>query len=156
MSMTWWERWAFNAFHGVVTITGVVYFYMKYAMMPLDPFSVINHPWQPAALSLHLVAAPVFVAFFGMLFRSHTLRKIASPNPANRRSGWISLVSLSAMALSGYLLQVASTPAVVTVMLWIHLSTSVIFVVGYSLHLLVGWRVSRMTVAHLRQAGLST
>lgn len=158
--MKWWEQWAFNALHGVVAVTGVLYFYMKYLVTAVDPFAVINHPWQPAMLSLHLLAAPFFIAFFGMLFRSHTLKKLTSPNVGNRRSGWISLLSFSAMALSGYLLQVASTPALLTVMLWAHIATSVVFVAGYSLHLVIGWRISRVssmaTSTLPRQAGLPT
>jgi hypothetical protein len=158
--MKWWEQWAFNALHGVVAVTGVGYFYMKFLVTAVDPFSVINHPWQPAMLSLHLLAAPFFIAFFGMLFRSHTLKKITSPVAGNRRSGWMSLISFSTMALSGYLLQVASTPNVVTVMLWTHITTSVVFVAGYSLHLVIGWRISRVssmaTSTQPRQAGLST
>ncbi len=141
--MKWWEQWAFNALHGVVAVTGVVYFLMKYVMTAADPFAVINHPWQPAMLALHLLAAPLFIAFFGMLFRSHTVRKLVSPNAANRRSGWMSLISFSAMALSGYLLQVMSSPAWVTAMVWAHVSTSVIFVAGYGLHLVIAWRLSR-------------
>ncbi len=141
--MTRWERWTFNAFHGLVAVTGIVYFYMKYLLAPTDPFAVVNHPWQPAMLSTHVVAAPVFIAFFGMLFRSHTLRKILSPDPRNRRSGWTSVISFSAMALSGYLLQVASSPAWVTACIWAHVATSLLFVVGYTVHLVVGWRVNR-------------
>ena len=143
--MKWWEQWAFNGLHGVVTGSGIAYFYMKYLATAVDPFAVINHPWQPAMLALHLLAAPFFIAFFGMLFRSHTLKKLTSPNAGNRRSGWASLLSFSAMALSGYLLQVASTPELVTVMVWAHASTSVVFVVGYSLHLLIGWRIGRVS-----------
>jgi hypothetical protein len=64
------------------------------------------------------------------------------------------------MALSGYLLQVASTPALLTVMLWAHIATSVVFVAGYSLHLVIGWRISRVssmaTSTLPRQAGLPT
>lgn len=141
--MKWWEQWAFNGLHGVVAVTGTAYFYMKYAATPIDPFAVINHPWQPAMLSLHLLAAPFFIAFFGMLFRSHTLKKLTSPNAGNRRSGWMSLLSFSAMALSGYLLQVASTPGLVTAMVWAHASTSVVFVLGYTAHLVISWRLGR-------------
>ena len=141
--MKWWEQWAFNGLHGVVTVTGLAYFYMKYAVTAVGPFAVINHPWQPAMLSLHLLAAPVFIAFFGMVFRSHTLKKLISPSARNRRSGWMSLLSFSAMALSGYLLQVASTPEFVTAMVWAHVSTSVMFVVGYSAHLFISWRLGR-------------
>ncbi len=158
--MKWWEQWAFNTLHGTVAVTGAVYFYMKYLVTAVDPFSVINHPWQPAMLSLHLLAAPFFIAFFGMLFRSHTLKKLTSPAAGNRRSGWMSLISFSTMALSGYLLQVASTPTLVTVMLWAHVSTSAFFVAGYSLHLVIGWRMSRVsdiaTTTLRREAGLST
>ena len=143
--MKWWEQWAFNVLHGVVAVTGVVYLYMKTVMMPLDPFAVISHPWQPAMLSVHVVAAPCFIAFFGMLFRSHTLRKLLSPNAGNRRSGWMSLLSFSTMALTGYLLQVASSPVWLTVFVWAHVSTSLIFVAGYGAHLVIGWKLSRVS-----------
>ena len=142
--MTWWERWAFNAFHTIVAVTGVGYFFMKYAMTTDDPFALINHPWQPAMLSLHVVAAPFFIAFFGMLFRSHTVRKLLSPNRANRRTGWTSLLSFSAMAVSGYLIQVASNPALITVLIWTHIATSTLFVIGYGVHLVIGWRVNKL------------
>ena len=142
--MTWWERWAFNTLHVVVAVTGVAYLYMKYAMATDDPFALVNHPWQSTMLSLHLITAPVFVAFFGMLFRSHSLRKILSPNPANRRTGWTSLISFSAMALSGYLIQVVSTAALISLVIWTHIMTSTFFVIGYSVHLVIGYRVNRL------------
>ena len=113
-----WEQCLFNLFHGVVAVTGLVYLTMKYAMTPIDPFAVINHPWQPVMLSVHVVAAPVFIAVFGMIFRSHTLSKLLSPRLDNRRSGWTALLSFSAMALSGYLLQVDSSPAWLPGLVW--------------------------------------
>lgn len=141
--MTWWERRGFNTFHVIVAATGFIYLYMKYAMTTDDPFAVINHPWQPTMLSLHVVAAPFFVAFFGMVFRSHSFGKLRSRNPANRRTGWTSLLSFSAMALSGYLIQVASTPALITFFIWTHVVTGTVFVVGYGVHLSNGWRINR-------------
>ena len=144
MKMQWWERSAFNVLHALVAVTGVGYLYMRYVMTAADPFAVINHPWQSATLSLHIVAAPIFIAFFGMLFRSHTLRKLTSLNAGNRRTGWTSLVSFSAMALSGYLLQVASDPVWLSGLVWAHVSTSLIFVTGYGAHLVIGWRLKRM------------
>ncbi len=143
--MKWWEQWAFNLFHGIVAVTGIVYLYMRYVMTAIDPFAVINHPWQPAMLSLHVVAAPIFIAFFGMLFRSHTLRKLLSPDAGNRRTGWMSLISFSTMALTGYLLQVASSPTGLSVLVWAHVSTSLVFVAGYSVHLVIAWRLSRVS-----------
>ncbi len=145
MKMKWWEQSAFNVLHGIVAVTGVGYLYMKFVMTATDPFAVINHPWQPATLSLHIVAAPVFIAFFGMLFRSHTLRQLVSPNAGNRRTGWTSLVSFSAMALTGYLLQVASDPVWLSGLVWAHVTTSLTFVVGYGVHLVIGWRLTRVS-----------
>lgn len=148
-----WERWSFNLLHGVVTGTGLVYFYMKYVLTPSDEFAVVNHPWQPSMLALHIVAAPVFIAFFGMVFRSHTLSKLLSRSAANRRSGWISAVSFSAMALSGYLLQVASSPTWVTSMVWAHVIASCVFVAGYGLHLFMGRPKGRLARIPARPMG---
>lgn len=140
-----WERWSFNLLHGVVTGTGLLYFYMKYLLTPLDEFAVVNHSWQPTMLALHIVAAPVFIAFFGIVFRSHTLSKLVSHSATNRRSGWISVVSFSAMALSGYLLQVASSPTWVTWMVWAHVIASSVFVVAYIVHFFIGWPIGRLS-----------
>jgi len=137
-----WEQWVFNLFHVVVAVTGSVYFVMKYAVTPVDPFAVINHPWQPMMIAFHIMAAPIFIAIFGTLFRSHTLNKLRSKRLDNRRSGWTALLSFSAMALTGYLLQVMSSPTWVTWLIWAHVSTSLVFVAGYGLHLVVGWRLS--------------
>ncbi len=139
--MTWWERWGFNAFHVIVAVTGTVYLYMKYALATDDPFAIVNHPWQSTMLSAHVVAAPFFVAFFGMLFRSHSFGKLRSRNPANRRTGWTSVLSFAAMALTGYLIQVATTPDLITFFIWAHVAASVSFVVGYGIHLVNGWRL---------------
>ena len=139
--MIWWERWAFNALHAVVGVTGFVYLYMKFVLVTDDPFAIINHPWQPAMLSTHVVAAPVFIAFFGMLFRSHSLRKLRSGNPANRRSGWTSIIGFSVMALSGYFIQVGTSPDFITFSIWLHVVAGTVFVLGYGVHLVNGWRL---------------
>ena len=87
--------------------------------------------------------APVFVAFFGMVFRSHSLLRILSHRPTHRRTGWTSVLSFVTMALSGYLIQIASSPEAVTVFIWMHIVTSGVFVGGYGIHLVLGWRFHR-------------
>ena len=66
--------------------------------------------------------------------------------PAARRSGWVSLLSFSAMAGSGYLLQILADPSWLRAMMVTHVATSSIFVVGYSVHLFVGARVPKATL----------
>ena len=144
LAMTWWERWAFNLFHALAATTGIVYFWMKYVMSSTDPFAVVNHPWQPSMLAWHIVAAPFFIVFFGMLFRTHTLRKLLSASPRNRRTGWTSLVSFAVMALTGYLVQVASSPAWITAIIWTHVAGSAVFVAGYTTHMIIGWKLGRV------------
>ena len=135
-----WERRSFNTLNVIVALTGIVYFYMKYLIMSDDPFAVINHAWQPSMLSLHVVVSPILLIFFGMVFRSHTLKKILSNQKPDRRPGWTSLISFSSMALTGYLLQVLSSPVWLQWMVVLHIVTSVIFLIGYSAHLVLGWR----------------
>ena len=138
-----WERWSFNALNVVVAVTGCAYFYMKHLLTTDDPFAVVNHPWQPLTLSLHIVAAPLLMLLFGIVFRAHTLKKLISSYQPDRRTGWISLVSFSAMALSGYLLQVATSPAWIGALVVAHVATSVVFLVGYSTHLVLGCRINK-------------
>ena len=136
------ERWFFNAMHAVITLSGVAYFCMKHLMATDDPFALVNHPWEPAMLSIHVSSAPLVVVFFGMVFRSHTLRKLLQASPVNRRSGLTSAGSFLVMTLSGYLIQVATSPAVIGIAIWTHVATSVLFVVAYGVHLVIGYRVT--------------
>ena len=140
-----WERWSFNALHVVVAATGVAYFYMKYLLRSDDPFAVINHPWESSMLAVHIMAAPFFILIFGILLRSHILTKLLSNNRPARRSGWLSILSFTGMAVSGYLLQIGADQVWLRVLMVTHIGTSVVFVIGYVTHLVVGWRLPKTT-----------
>ena len=136
-----WERRSFNGLNIVVAITGLAYLYMKYALASDDPFAVVNHPWQSSVLSLHVVFAPFVVLLFGIVLRSHIIKKLISDSRPDRRTGWISLISFSTMALSGYLLQVATSVAWLNAFVVLHIGTSIVFIIGYGAHLVIGWRL---------------
>ena len=138
--MKWWERWAFHVFHLLVSVSGTAYFVMKWLLETDDPFALVNHAWQPAMLAAHVVAAPFLVASFGMVFRSHAARKVAVSEPKHRRSGWVSLLGFAVMAVSGYLIQVGTAPWFLSAAIWVHVASSVVFVAGYAVHLVLGWR----------------
>lgn len=137
------ERRGFFVLHIVVAVTGFAYLYMKYFVTSDDPFAVVNHPLEPFALSAHIVAAPVFVLFFGMILRTHTLPKLRGASRTNRRTGWVSLASFAAMSVSGYLLQTTVTPWLVRTWFWTHIVAALIFVTGYGIHFGIGWRIGR-------------
>jgi hypothetical protein len=48
------------------------------------------------------------------------------------------------MAVSGYLIQVMTTPALIAGFVWLHIVTSTVFVVGHGIHLIIGYRISRL------------
>ena len=150
-----WERRSFNGLNIVEAITGLAYLYMKYALPSDDPFAVVSHPWQSSMLSLHVVLAPFVILLFGIVLRSHIIKKLISNSRPDRRTGWISLISFSTMALSGYLLQVATSVAWLNAFVVLHIATSVVFILGYGAHLVIGWRLLWATdTATTRDASL--
>jgi hypothetical protein len=154
--MNSWERWFFNVLSALVAATGVVYFWMKYFMTTADPFAVVNHPWQPAMLAWHVMAAPALVLIFGIVLRSHIIGKLLSSSRPSRRSGWVSLGSFGVMALSGYLVQVISDPMLLGAVIVAHVASSVVFIVVYAVHLLIGWSPVRYALFRRRAVTAET
>lgn len=141
--MSFWERWSLHVTAWLVAASGLVYLWMKYFADSGDPFAVVNHPWQPAMLKIHLLSAPFFILVFGIVFQSHVTRKLRSRQTANRRSGWVSLVTFALMTMSGYLLQVVSTTAALRAALILHLASSGVFMAAYGAHLVISVRLLR-------------
>lgn len=138
--MNRWETYVWNVATITVTLSGVAYFWMKHVMENQDPFSVVNHPWQPAMLALHVVAAPALVFGTGLIVKTHVLKKLASGDPTHRRSGLATTIVLPVMILSGYVLQVVSSPLLARTVLFVHLGSSTVFVLTYLAHQLMSMR----------------
>ncbi|HEX2249795.1 MAG TPA: hypothetical protein VHH32_05565, partial [Gemmatimonadales bacterium] len=85
--MTRFERWSVWVTSLATLVTGVVYLWMKYLLVSSDPFAVINHPWQPLLLKLHILVAPLLVFSVGMVALRHVWRHIISREQSGRRSG---------------------------------------------------------------------
>jgi hypothetical protein len=138
-----WERWTFNGLSLVIAATGFAYFWMKYLIAPADPFAVVNHPWQTAMLNLHLVASPMLILIFGIVFNSHVMKKLRVPRLPNRRSGYVSLGTFGAMVFSGYLLQIASSEAWLQALVIVHVASGAVFTLVYGAHLVITVRLAR-------------
>lgn len=144
--MSRWEGWLLKLSTLVVWGTGVVYFCMKYLMESNDPFSVVNHPWQPVMLDLHILSSPLLIFVLGIIISSHIAKKLRNNNKNNnklagRRSGLIALLSFPLMVISGYLLQTMANPLLLRLALIVHLVTGVMFAGCYLIHLIVGIRL---------------
>ena len=135
--MSRWQAWFSHVVTIAVGASGIVYFWMKYFMTTGDPFSLVNHPLQPHALSLHLLAAPLLVFAFGLIFESHIANRLRLGTPLNRRSGVISVFTFALMTGSGYALQISSAATLSRAALALHLASSGLFVVAYLMHQVV-------------------
>jgi len=140
--MTGFQRWSTGVASAVVSISGILYLWVKYFLTPMDPFSVINHPLQPVLLQVHLLSGPPLVVLFGMLLQSHVLKKVWSGHRPNRRSGLVALWMFGVMTMSGYVLQVLTIPASITVVVWLHVGSGIAFALGYTAHLAISLRLS--------------
>jgi hypothetical protein len=133
--MSRWEAWTFHILTLVVSASGAGYFWMKYLVQNDDPFSVVNHPWQPAMLNVHILAAPILILSFGMMINTHVLKKLRNRNSrANRVSGIVCLASFLLMSASGYGLQVVTSSTLTRALLIVHLATGGIFAGAYLAH----------------------
>jgi hypothetical protein len=141
--MNRWERWSFNVLALIVSATGFVYFWMKYMLEHDDPFAVVNHPWQPAMANLHVIASPLFILIFGIVFNSHVMKKLRATRLPNRRTGYASLGAFAVMVLSGYLLQITSTDTWLRAMVAIHIASGTLFSAVYVTHLMISARLAR-------------
>ena len=117
----------------LVTLTGAVFAWMKYLMKSSDPFSVVNHPWQPYMLAAHVVVSPLLLFLLGWTFGNHMWPKLVYGAP-KRASGLWSLALIAPMVLSAYFLQVATADATRWGMAVAHWITSAAFVIGYGIH----------------------
>ena len=76
--MNRFERWAVWSTSIATLVTGVVYLWMKYLLVSADPFAVVNHPWQPLVLKLHILVSPLLVFSIGLVSLRHVWRHLRS------------------------------------------------------------------------------
>jgi hypothetical protein len=148
--VTWTEKVLLWGSTLVVGITGLVYAWMKYVLVPVDPYSAIHHPLQPLLLKIHLVAAPFLVFAVGLVFMQHIWGQFRAGLKRGRRSGVGTLFTLAPMVISGYLIQTVTSESWLFWLAMVHLITGSLFVVGFTSHQVAMWM--RQTRARRRAA----
>lgn len=124
----------FHLSYILVAVTGLVYLWMRYFMQPMDPFAVVNHPWQSHVLHLHIVMAPALTIMIGAFWRAHADMNRRRGIQEGRKSGLTLWTMAIPMIASGYLLQVSVESFWQNVWLVIHLATSLLTVAAYAIH----------------------
>jgi hypothetical protein len=137
--MTRGQLWWLHVSIALTALTGVVFAAMKYFMKSSDEFAVVNHPLQPHMLAAHVVIAPIALFVLGWTFSNHMLPKYRF-SEEHRKSGISSMLLIAPMALSAYLLQIATNETLRQAMAIAHWVTSGAFIVGYTVHLILGRR----------------
>jgi len=132
-----WERWALHLSSLAVAGSGFAYLWMKYVLETDDPFALVNHPWQPTMLRIHVLGSPLFVLVFGIILNSHIMKKLRATGIPNRKSGLVSLGTLATMVCSGYLLQVATNQMWLRALVTAHVVSAVVFTASYGSHLVI-------------------
>ena len=119
----------------LVAGSGLVYAWMLYLLEPADEFALWNHPSQGLLQRVHIVAAPLLVVAGGAAWLVLVWPRLTSRSRARRRTGLVLAWSFAPMTLSGYLLQTATGEGERSAWLAAHLASSLIFSVGYVVHL---------------------
>jgi len=134
------ELWVLSLATLAAGATGLILFAMKELMEPVDPFSVVNHPWQPLVLKAHLVAVPFLVFAVGLIFSSHAAERYRSGHGPARRSGAGLLVLFAPLVLSGIGVQILTHETWQRGAVWLHVGTGAAYLLFFVMHRLRGLR----------------
>ena len=138
------EKVLVNVSAVLTAATGFVYLVMKYFMTNDDPFSVLNHPWQPQVLALHLLIAPLLIFAIGLIMRDHVFGWLHEERArCGRASGIYTTLLAVPMIASGYLLQIFTDPGPRRWLAWVHIGCGVLFTTLFLVHLIVTRMVQR-------------
>jgi hypothetical protein len=132
--VTPFERWAVWSTSVATFVTGVIYLGMKYLLVSDDPLAVVNHPWQPAVLKLHILVAPLLVFSIGLVTLRHVWRHFKSRTRDGRRSGLLTVIVLGPMIVSGYLIQTLTGEGWLRAMAIVHIGLGLVYGGGLLVH----------------------
>jgi len=118
-----------------MTLTGLVFAWMKYFTKSDDPFAVVNHPWQPHMMTAHVLLGPVAMFAIGWVFGNHIWPAYRGGAP-NRPSGIVSMLFIVPMTISGYLMQVSVDDAARKAFAISHWISVGLFLAAYVVHLI--------------------
>lgn len=132
--MNGFQRWLVWSTSLLTGLTGLVYWWMKNHMVPVEPWAVINHPLEPWVLKVHILVAPLMIFAVGLITAEHIWRHYRQRVPSGRRSGLTAMLVFVPMVLSGYLIQAVTHAGWLEALAWTHLVTGSIYFAGMVLH----------------------
>lgn len=119
---------------GLTGATGAVYFVMDRMMEPVGPWAVVNHPFQPWVLKLHIIIAPALIFSIGLIATEHIWKHYRGRIRRARRTGLATMWMIAPMVVTGYLIQSITQQTLLSTIAWAHIATGVIYLLGIGLH----------------------
>lgn len=126
--------WSIHLATGALSVTGLVWAWMRYMLEPVDEFSIVHHSAEPEMRIGHLLAAPLALFLWGLVWRSHVWARWRVGVQPRRRTGFLLMVLVLPMVASGYLLQVTDAESWRLVWTWLHATTGTAFALLYLVH----------------------
>ena len=131
-----------NSIHvtiATLTATGALLIWMVLIADPpsfedIESFAV-EQSGQAITTELHILAGPILIFLVGLIWGSHVWSRIRNGATSRRRTGIALTVCFPLLALSGYLLQIASDEAAREALGWSHAVCGVVFAGIYLVHL---------------------
>lgn len=128
------EKRFFSLTSSIVFITGTIYFVVKYFFKIETDFGVRPHSLTSPLLHLHIVLVPFLVAAFGYFLKLHVLPMLKGKKSQRKKSGIFILSTLIIMVFSGYLLQIGLDPYINSILGWVHIIISFMWIIMYLRH----------------------
>jgi hypothetical protein len=135
------ERWSLHLAALLTAGTGLMDGLLRWFGIRMGEFGPEPHPWLPAAQHLHVLMAPLLLFALGMAVRGHLQVKLKK-GPEGRRTGLGAAFLIAPMVLSGYGVQVVTSPFWRTAFSWAHGISAGLFLLAYLGHLFI--RVKRV------------
>jgi hypothetical protein len=132
--VTRFERWSLWVSTIAVSLTGLGFTWAKYIADSEDPWAVVNHPLEPWFLKLHVLAAPLFLFAVGLVTTRHIVPHLRDRQPDGRRTGLVMVWTILPMVVTGYLLQVLTSPGLLEPMAVAHIAAGCLFLLGFVFH----------------------
>lgn len=134
------ERYLLHLSLWAAAITGGLFWVMKYRLTNDDPFSAVNHPWQPHLLAAHVLVVPLLVFVLGWIAPGHIIGGLTEARPRVRRSGVVVTLLALPMVASGYLMQVVTSDTLRVWMADLHMVSGGLFAALFLAHAVTGLR----------------
>ncbi len=139
------ERWSLHLAALVTAGTGLLDGLLRWFGERAGEFGPEPHPWLGTAQHLHVLVTPLLVFTLGMMVRGHLWSKLGR-SVEGRRTGLGAAVLIAPMVVSGYGIQVVTSPTWHSGLAWIHGISAGTFLLAYFGHLaLRGWQPAALS-----------